>query len=160
MKIKDNFLPKNSFNKLKNFLLSSDFPWYYNPKLNTNDPTEHRQIYFTHLVYNKKINSDYYTEFLDCIDKLKIKKDKLMRIKVNCYPKTNIIEEHVPHVDYKFKHKGALLSINTCDGYTGILGRKISSIENRVLLFDPSVLHFSTNCTNAGARINININYV
>ena len=110
MRTIDNFLPKVSFNKLKNLLLGSDFPWYYNSKLNSFDPTEHRQIYFTHLIYDKKINSDYYIEFLECVEKLKIKKDKLIRIKVNCYPKTNIVEEHVAHTDYKFKHKGALLS--------------------------------------------------
>lgn len=159
MKTIDNFLPQNSFKKLKDVLLGSSFPWYYNSKLNSFDPTEHRQIYFTHLIYDRKITSDYYTEFLDCIEKLKIGTNKLIRIKVNCYPKTNIIEEHVAHTDYKFKHRGALLSINTCNGYTGILGKKIKSKENRVLLFDPSITHFSSSCTNVGARVNINFNY-
>ena len=35
----------------------------------------------------------------------------------------------------------------------------IESVENRVLLFDPSLPHSSTTCTNAKARFNININY-
>ena len=159
MKIINNFLKENEFNELKNIILSNNFPWYYNSKINSSEPNEHHKIYFTHLIYDKKITSEYYPNFLNCIKKLKINSGKLIRIKVNCYPRTNVIEEHMPHVDCKFKHKGAILSINTCDGYTGFFNKKIMSKENRILLFDPSISHFSTSCTNTGARININFNY-
>ena len=50
---------------------------------------------------------------------------------------------------------------NTCDGYTKLNdGTKVESVANRALFFDPSIPHQSTNCTNAKARFNININYL
>ena len=65
------------------------------------------------------------------------------------------------HFDYPFSHSSALLSLNTCDGYTKLKdGTKIDSIANRILLFDPSEEHCSTTTTNIFARINININYI
>ena len=65
------------------------------------------------------------------------------------------------HKDYSFSHSGAILSLNTCDGYTKLKdGTKIDSVANRVLLFDASEEHCSTTTTNVSARINININYI
>ena len=65
------------------------------------------------------------------------------------------------HFDYPFSHSSALLSLNTCDGYTKLKdGTKIDSIANRILLFDASEEHCSTTTTNVPARFNININYI
>jgi len=64
------------------------------------------------------------------------------------------------HQDYEWEHKGALLSLNTCDGYTRFeTGEKIDSVANRIIFFDPSIRHTSTNTTNDKRRININFNY-
>ena len=58
----------------------------------------------------------------------------LLRIKANFFPNTETLREHSMHVDYDFSHSGALLSLNTCDGYTKLKdGTKINSIANRVL---------------------------
>ena len=84
----------------------------------------------------------------------------LIRIKANCYPKTHEIYEHGMHTDFKWTHKTALFSINTCDGYTKLKdGTKINSVANRILLFDASEEHCSTTTTDTFARVNININY-
>ena len=57
--------------------------------------------------------------------------------------------------------KGALFSLNTCDGYTGFEdGTQIDSVENRVVFFDATKQHHSTSCSNAPYRLNINVNYV
>jgi hypothetical protein len=64
------------------------------------------------------------------------------------------------HRDFSFKHKGAIYCVNTNNGGTKLEdGTIIGSVANRLLLFDPSTLHDSTNCTDKKARINININY-
>ena len=85
----------------------------------------------------------------------------LIRIKANFYPNTERLQEHPMHVDMEFSHSGAILSLNTCDGYTKLKdGTKIDSVANRVLLFDASEEHCSTTTTNVSARINININYI
>ena len=156
MKIVDNFLDEKNFNKIKDVIFSTNFPWFYNKSVNTSD---NKHSYFTHLIYfEDSVKSQHYVDLLPLLEKIKI--DTLLRVKINCYPRSTTIEEHAPHIDYNYNHKGVLFSLNTCDGYTGINNKKINSTENRALLFDPSVSHFSTNCTNAGARINININYV
>ena len=68
--------------------------------------------------------------------------------------------EHGQHRDYPIPHKGAIIYLNTCDGFTRLEdGTKVESVQNRILLFDASTLHNSTNTTNAKGRFNININY-
>jgi hypothetical protein len=83
----------------------------------------------------------------------------LRRVKVNCYTRSEKIIKHKAHKDYEIPHKGAILSLNTCNGGTYIGKKFIKSVANRILLFDPSVLHSSTNCTDEKARFNININW-
>jgi len=74
---------------------------------------------------------------------------------------TEKLIKHKAHRDLPpaLSHKGAILSLNTCNGGTYIGKKFIKSVENRILLFDPSVLHSSTNCTDQQARFNININW-
>ena len=85
----------------------------------------------------------------------------LIRIKANAYPKNgNKIIKHRPHIDNSFEHKGAIFYLNTNNGKTILKdGTEIDSIANRMLLFDSSKSHSSTNCTDAKMRFNININY-
>ena len=82
------------------------------------------------------------------------------RIKVNMYPRADLLFEHGYHRDRPYENRGALFALNTCDGYTKFKdGPKIESIENRMILFDASRLHTSTNTTNVNRRVNINFNY-
>jgi hypothetical protein len=153
----DNFLDKDYFNHLKNTIMENSFPWFFQATV-----AEHERdtdFYFTHLIYNEgKINSDFYKELEPLIDQLKV--TSLLRIKANLYPNLNKEIVNLSHVDSPTSHKGAILYINTNNGYT-ILDNsiKIDSVENRILLFDPSVPHQSTHCTDEKCRININFNY-
>ena len=89
-----------------------------------------------------------------------LSKKDFITIKANLYHKTEKLIFHKPHLDYDFKHKGAILYLNTCNGYTVLNGGvKIKSVENTLLLFDSSKTHNSTNCTDKKIRVNININY-
>ena len=91
---------------------------------------------------------------------MKLKPRALVRIKANLYQCTPKIIKHGEHADFDWEHKGALYSLNTCNGGTILEdGTKIESKENRMLLFDPSKPHASTTCTDQPARFNININY-
>lgn len=154
----DNFLDTEYFNCLKNTLMGSSFPWFFQPTV-----AEHERatdFYFTHIIYdNNTINSNFYDSLNILIDKLQI--NSLFRIKANLYPNLNKEIINLSHVDSPTTHKGAILYINTNNGYT-ILNNsiKIKSIENRILFFDPSVPHQSTHCTDKKNRININFNYV
>jgi histidyl-tRNA synthetase len=85
----------------------------------------------------------------------------LLRLKVNFYPYTHEIFEHMPHKDYEFPCAAGIISLNTCDGFTRLEdGTKVESIANRLLIFDSSKPHNSSTTTNAKARYNINFNYL
>ena len=86
----------------------------------------------------------------------------MLRVKANLYPNTETLHEHPMHWDYSYSHSAAILSLNTCDGYTKIkeMDTKYPSVANTLLEFDTSKDHCSTTTTNAVGRFNININYL
>jgi hypothetical protein len=155
----DEFISKQDLEKIYSVITSVNFPWYFQEQINTKHSKEDNSFYFTHLLFiDNKINSDAYHLFSPIIDKLKI--ESLIRVKINCYPRTYAIEENIAHRDYEYPHKGFIYYFNTCDGYTKLSENiKIDSIANRALYFDPSIPHQSTTCTNTKARFNMNINY-
>jgi len=159
MKIVDNFLSKEDFLKIQSLLLSWDFPWYYQNKINVYHTEKELDSYFTHVIFDtEKGHSVYYNNLFPLLKIIKPK--SLIRIKCNIYPKTEKVEIHKPHVDFPFKHKGAVFYINTNNGGTILEnGKKIDSIENRILFFDSHKKHSSTSTSNAKCRININFNY-
>ena len=95
------------------------------------------------------------------LDKLPIA--ALQRIKVNFYIPCPIVEDHEKHRDLPIPHQSAILSLNTCNGYTKLDdGTKVDSVANRLLLFDGSKLHNSTTTSDYSlpkGRFNINFNY-
>ena len=168
----DNFLDKEYFDDLVVLFVEKEIgegnftmSWYYNSSVS--HVKEHKKwvkedniFYMTHLLYSRNIpTSANYDHLIPLLEKLKV--NCLLRVKANLFPNTHKLHEHPMHIDYKFSHSGAILSLNTCDGYTKLKdGTKIDSIANRILLFDPSEEHCSTTTTNVSARFNININYI
>ena len=171
-KVIDNFLDEEYFDSLVTLFTDKDnrgnqiMPWFLNSCI-TFDKThkkytaeETKLFYMTHLFYEEnKPYSDHYNSLIPLLAKLEAR--CLIRVKGNFYPNTETLQEHGMHTDYPFPHSSAILSLNTCDGYTKLKdGTKINSIANRILLFDASEEHCSTTATNVFARINININYI
>ena len=173
-KIIDNFLPSSVFDKLQNLLLpvekiidsnTKEVPWYYAPACNVvrqssfDSTCNWRLFYLTHMIYfSDTPSSSFFDTIRPHLGLLDIK--SLMRIKINMYPNTEKIFEHGMHTDYPFSHKGAIHSINTCNGYTKLEdGTKIDSVANRMLLFDSSKPHTPSTTTDQPVRMNINFNY-
>jgi hypothetical protein len=167
----DNFLDKDYFNILRRLFMEEDngtdtrTPWFYQstisyPKGYDKPIEEDNLFYMIHLLYNNNVPmSNFYNKMAPLLQKLKV--TCLIRIKTNLYPNTTILHEHLMHTDGDFSQFAALLSLNTCDGYTKLKdGTKIDSVANRVLLFDPCEEHCSTTTTNVKARFNINVNYI
>ena len=126
-------LPKTCRNKFKEIIDSSKCNFIYNPYLISIGTTAK--------------------------DMLKAK--TFIRVKGNLYPSQNKLSQHKSHKDYEYEHKAAIYCINTCDGYTMFEdGKTIPSVANRLITFDGSMQHASTDCTNAKSRININFNYL
>ena len=164
------FLPKQNFDQLSQIIFAPTFHWYLttsvaSPYLKSKENS--KLFYMSHLVYEKekyvKVNPNDQTIIDLLLEKLAPEEGnlQLIRMKINFYPNTTELHEHDYHRDYEYSHKGAILSLNTCDGYTKIreTDTKYHSWANTLLSFDPSEDHCSTTTTNAIGRFNININY-
>jgi len=155
-KVIDNFLEEKYFDSLVSLL--KEIPWRYED--NVVYVAEEKIFLLYHLFYamNSPV-SQLYEKTIPLLEKLGA--DCLMRIKANLYPNTEKLHEHPMHKDFEFPVTAALLSLNTCDGYTKLAdGTKIDSVANRVVIFDSGEEHCSTTTTNVSARFNININYI
>jgi len=156
----DNYLPKEQWQELNDLLTSGKFGWYFTDKITLEQTDESDQFYFSHALYNQL--SLHQSELFECCYPLLklIEPKALVRVKANLYINQGKgVVEHTEHTDYPWPHKGALYSINTCDGYTKFGEQKIESVSNRIIFFDPSKPHNSTSCSNAKFRCNINFNY-
>ena len=166
-KIIDNFLSSDVYKELHDILLpineaipmNKTAPWLCFDSIGTEKGEEDKMlISFVHMIYAHQPVSFLHDKLIPHITKLNIK--SLIRMKGNMYPRTETQKEHGMHTDFEFPHKAAILSINTCDGYTKLEdGTKIDSVENRMLIFDASKDHCSSTCTDQPVRVNININY-
>jgi len=167
-KVIKNFLDKEVFENIENLVTKDfhssglDFPWYFQDAISGRPKEPKNHHYFKHIIYHGgQINSDYWDYFKNIPIKLNAK--KLHRMYVNFYHNTDKLVVHTPHIDHIngeiIPHKGCIISLNTCDGFTVTKETRVKSIKNQALFFNPSILHSSTSCTNANGRFNININY-
>ena len=168
VKIVDNFLNEKDFKRIKEVIFSDKFLWnwidgvsYHKNNPNIQGDKKHL-TYLAHILYHNPTKiSPFWEHFAPIFDNMEADIVKsLIRIKINCYPQSNVLEEHGMHQDRPFDHKGMLIYMNTCDGYTRFeSGEKIDSIANRIVFFNPFIKHTSTNTTNASRRVTINFNY-
>jgi len=172
-KVIDNFLDEEYFDSLVTLFTDKEksrdlkrrdwnphTAWFFISSISHAAVVEDNLFYMTHTIYDDNIPlSDHFKKIWPLMSKLDVK--ALIRIKANLYPNTQTLHEHPMHTDYPYSHSGAILSLNTCDGYTKFKdGTKINSVANRILLFNASEEHCSTTTTNEAARFNININYI
>ena len=159
MEIIDNFLDPYNFKSIRKTMLNIGFPWHTSVGGSVSGMKNNEGIYFTHLFYYETDSSLFLELLQPLLQKIPYDVNRLRRIKGNLYPSTQRKIFHSWHTDYKESHQGCIFYINTNNGYTIFKNKKVKSVENRLLLFDPSVLHRSTTCTDASSRININFNY-
>jgi hypothetical protein len=161
-KIIDNFLPIDVFENIKQKMLGANFPWFYNSFIVTS--TEERTIkkqfdyQFTHNFYRDYQTTSDWFQLLEPLI-LKINPAAIIRIKANLNPSTEERVIHQYHLDHEqFDGKVAVFYINTNNGVTMFKdGTVIESVENRLAVFDPDILHTGTSCTDQQVRCLINI---
>jgi len=161
----DNFLSDFDFRLIKNqFLDNPRILWQFNPirdgEYNKSSHKEEQPFQFVHGLYrNFSPESEYFQHIKPFVKKLEIR--ALLRVKVNLTTRSESIIEGGFHVDNKNNHKVAIFYLNTCDGYTLFEnGEKVNSVANRMVLFDGSLRHTGTNCTDKQRRVVINFNYL
>ena len=162
-KVIDDFLDKDDFIFIHNLIMNEPFPWFHMESYKETGLDKNKSdnfSYYLHILYEDTMPvSPHYETIMKCVfKKLDIK--SLIRVKVNSYLRSDKLVEHEKHTDYNYFNNGGVFSINTCDGYTKLDdGTKIHSVANRMLLFDASKPHSSTNTTTQQRRVNINFNY-
>lgn len=161
--VHDDYLSPEAFQEIKKIMSGPDFPWYFNKEIigyeDGKDTLDNYQ--FTHLFYSKGIvMSGFYNAIVPLMEK--INPFAMVRIKANLMTRTekNIISGF--HTDFNHNFcTTAIYYINNNDGYTIFdNGKKIESVENRLVSFNSTVPHSGTTCTNKKSRILININYI
>tara|TARA_R100000388_G_C7132512_1_gene106139 strand:+ start:25 stop:513 length:489 start_codon:yes stop_codon:yes gene_type:complete len=159
MNIYKNFLPKDVFKKLKDTMMGTYFPWYFNPYVNSKD-TKENNFQFT-FSFIKQGEEACWGEWIDIIRPVLkcIKHKKMDRVKANLLTRTNEIIEHGMHIDQE-KGTTGILYINNCNGYTKFEnGKKVVSEENKYVEFNSTLRHTGSTCTDKKRRIVINFNY-
>jgi hypothetical protein len=159
-KVIDNFLDKDIFKNLQSVMLGNNFEWFYNDYVASSQNNNNlNDFQFTHTFFrdNNKSSTFYLIEpILD-----KIKPNALIRSKANLTTNTKEIFEHGYHIDTKFECNTAVFYINNNNGYTVFkdINEKIESIENRLVIFNSSLEHSGSSCTDVKRRCVINFNF-
>ena len=116
IKIIDKFLPNETFLNLKQEILSTEFPFFIQPKIVKSQSNDRWDEWFaTHSIYDDYVpQSSYFNKieniFFDSIDDItKIK--CLNRIQVNFYPHTERIKEYSSHQDTPYPINLSLIHI-------------------------------------------------
>jgi hypothetical protein len=160
----DNFLPQDTFRKIADTIMSTEFPWHFSPgKTRADEIKENKNIFqFVHVFYmNHSWRSPYGEILHPILDSLK--PYAIARIKANLTTITPEIIQYSYHRDLGeslVKSKTACFYINTNNGMTRFnSGEEVKSVANRLVLFESSDLHAGTSCTDEPFRIVINFNY-
>ena len=139
-----------------------DFPWYWSEKVIHQDyfdvlcdEINNFQLFHTFYSENERHSNWNISPILDSL-----KVNAIVRVKANLNFRTNEIVKHGYHIDNQLNCKTAIYYINSNDGFTEFeCGKKIQSIENRMIIFDSNLKHTGTTCTNQKRRIVVNLNY-
>ena len=168
----DNFLDQESFLEIRKEIFSDEFPWYFsNVKSYEENNWEEDELYncqyvHTFFAVRTRERSKWYSLLIPILKRLKAR--DIIRIKVNSTPKTERVIKHNFHVDIddakEFGYPSSTTTVyylNTNNGYTEFeTGERVNSVENRMVIFDSTMRHRSTTCTNHRRRVVLNFNYI
>jgi len=181
MEIIDNFLPEYEFNILKTNLSSKSFAWFltqvieYDEETQTHygtgeaiesslcNPEDNYQFSYLFYAFDNGYGGPVKGSRFELISPFihQLKMNRVIHIKANLTTKTPKILEHGYHTDHPYHPaKTAVYYVNTNDGYTKFeTGEKVESVANRIVIFDSSIKHTGTTCTDKFARYVINMNW-
>ena len=174
VEIYDDFLPQDYFDHLDTQILhKNQFRWLFQEKVATNDDDpDDEQFYFICSFFNNlHVEDNFFYQLQPIFDALEVK--SMIRARAIMYMNQGKLIKHAPHIDMDYTHKAALIYMNTCNGYTGIVndnwksgddmvfdqGNRVESVANRLMIHDGSVPHYSTTCTDTRKRLVLAINY-
>ena len=165
--ITDDYLPYPEASYVKEQLLSSGWPWYFQDNVDySEENSDLNKSQFCYQLYRDNTwqgaGEAIVTRFLRHLRPL-----SLVRVKANLQVRTETRVQNSFHVDIlNPNHEPyenlltAIYYVNTNDGVTKFVdGTVVESVENRMVIFPSHMLHTGTTCTNAKRRVVINFNY-
>ena len=161
----DNFLKEEEIQAIVDKTIYDwHFPLYYNnAKIDPKKCSVGDHDYqFIHIFYMDECASSKNIEIIQpVLDRLNF--GSLVKVKLNLQLKYSSIEEFNLHNDLGKDYrnaKTAVFYLNDNNGYTRFeSGEKIISKRNRMVIFDQSLKHTGSTCTDAKFRAVLNINF-
>ena len=169
----DNFLDKKQFSNIKNCFFPKNendrkLTWFYNQGIVRNPelgPTEYDEYDWMYSHPFISSETELKSPDIDLIGPiLKILKkeyaEEIIDARANLLVPTPYHIHHEDHVDRDTFHRVSLFYLTTNNGFTILKDfAKIDCIENRMVIFDGSIIHHSVSSTD-NIRSVININYI
>ena len=167
MKIQDNFLPQEQYEQIRETMMSTYFPWFYNSSIiygidHDNDISDRGQMVHCFFRVNEEKQKEVSTHFeliVPLLNKLEV--DKIFRVKANLRLRTDISEKSGWHVDGFAPCTTSIYYINSNDGVTEFEdGSLVDTVANRMVSFNGKMKHRGCTQTNTKTRVLINLNYL
>ncbi len=163
MKIQDNFLPQEEYETIRDTMMATDFPWFYNSSVlygkdHDNDMSDRGQLIHCFLIADDKLVSQQFNIVKPLLDKLKV--NEIYRVKANLQLRTESIEKTGWHDDGFGNCTTYIYYINSNDGTTEFEdGSLVDTVANRMVSFNGKMKHRGSTHTNTKTRVLINFNY-
>ena len=163
MKIVDNFLKQEEFDKIQKLMgQPSPLPWFYADRIVFEDDDKFQ---FIHAFYDNHMPMSPFSNELDSIINI-IQPFSIVKVRAKLLTRTPEIVETSFHVDLSLPEEQlrqwttSIFYVNTNNGYTKFEdGTKVESIANRMVTFPANMKHCGTSCTDERSRVVINFNY-
>jgi len=163
VKIVDNYLEADLYNKISNFLKSDKPNWFFASQ-DTSDFSKNKNGFFQHCFYNN--NQPLSAKFFELMEPvlLKLKADACIQIRSNLNFRDIDAIECGWHMDgYNPAATTGILFLTNCNSKTVLRTKDgdvfVDSIENRMLLFPQNTEHKVIYQTDVHKRYVINFNY-
>ena len=187
IEVRDNFLPEDIFEKLKEDIVYCDnFPWFLTRVLDLSIDIPEVTSYMGKTMCNEDDNRQFCYLFFKTDNQGKLKDsphmgrelDKIVSLidryefthdpkyffiqaKANLNIRTEKPIEHGFHRDHPWNGKTSVFYLNDNNGYTKFEnGEVIESKANRAVIFDSPELHTGSTQTDEYARYVVNLNWV
>lgn len=157
--ITDNFLDKESFNKLQKIIFDKEFSWFFR-----GTDTEIEGGYFTHSFFNDNaINCKFYYECMNDIF-AKLDPKALIQVRANLMFSSLFYNKKSKwHIDYDYGNFTSILYLNTTEGGTEIdddgTVKLVKAEANKLLTMKSNVKHRAILSPDVERRYIINLNY-
>jgi len=173
-----NFLPRSLHNLLKSKVYSNSFPWFYAEDI-TGQSSDNTNGGFSHTLFDGEnlTASEFYKEFIPiyaCMHDISgINPKDLLRMRIGFLTPREVLKCNNPHVDYNKNHFTALYYFDNSDGDTYIFNERcteqqtkqptifetVRPEENKLVIFDGTRFHSSSNPNKFSRRTVLTINF-